>query len=488
MPKQQMNSADAAWLHMDRPTNLMVVNSILWFDEPMDIERGKEVVRERMVERFPRFRQRIVEPRTGVGLPYWEDDPNFDIDRHLHHIAVPAPGDRAALQKLVGDLISSPMDRSKPLWDTYVIDGYGAGMAHVTRTHHSIADGIALARLLLSMTDERPDAGFSPPADRPASRGRLGAVTGPLEAGAHLVGAAMHEGHEVLAHPRSELRGLAATTAKDGRALAKLLLTPPERDSVLRGELGARQAVAWTDDVTLEEVKAVGHATDTTVNDVLVAAITGALRRYLIDRDSLVDELRAMIPFNLRPLDQSLPRELGNRFGLVYLPLPTGIRGRRKRLEEVHRRMDSIKNSPEGAISYGILGLIGMTPPQIERRLIDLFTSKSTLILTNVPGPRQPVYFAGTRVAGIVPWVPAGGSIGLGVSIFSYDGKVMLGVRADTRLVSDPEEIIESFKRELDELTHLGKRPTSPPAAPATAKSGGRDAETARPLAGDRSG
>jgi diacylglycerol O-acyltransferase / wax synthase len=246
--------------------------------------------------------------------------------------------------------------------------------------------------------------------------------------------------------------------------------------------------VAWIDDISLDDVRAVGDATDTTVNDVLVAAVTGALRRYLVDRDSLVDELRAMIPFNLRPLDQPLPRELGNRFGLVYLQLPTGIRGRRRRLDEVHRRMDSIKNSPEGAVSYGILGLIGMTPPQIERRLIDLFTSKSTLVLTNVPGPRQPVYFAGTRVAGIVPWVPAGGSIGLGVSIFSYDGKVTLGVRADTGLVSDPEENIETFKRELEELTHLGKRPTSPPATPATAKHGGRGAEVARPLAGERSG
>jgi diacylglycerol O-acyltransferase / wax synthase len=128
MSKQQMNSADAAWLHMDRPTNLMVVNSVLWFEEPMDLERGREVVRERLVERFPRFRQRIVEPRGGLGLPYWEDDPNFDLDRHLHHIAVPAQGDRFALQELVGEIISTPMDRPKPLWDIYVIDGYDSGM------------------------------------------------------------------------------------------------------------------------------------------------------------------------------------------------------------------------------------------------------------------------------------------------------------------------------------------------------------------------
>ncbi len=463
MSKQQMNSADAAWLHMDRPTNLMVVNSVLWFEEPMDLERGRDVVRERLVERFPRFRQRIVEPRTGVGLPYWEDDPNFDLDRHLHHLALPAPGDRKALQELVGDLISTPLDRSKPLWDIYTIDGYGWGMAQVTRMHHSIADGIALARVLFSMTDERPDAGIGPPADRPATRGRLASITRPLTAGAHLAGAAMHEGFDVLTHPASELPELAATTVEDSRALAKLLLTPAERETVLRGALGARQRVSWTDRIALEDVKTIGHATGTTVNDVLVAAMTGALRRYLIDHRSLVDELRAMVPFNLRPLDRPLPRELGNRFGLVYLQLPVGIRGRRRRLEEVHRRMDAIKHSPEGAVSYGILGLIGLTPPQVERRLVDMFASKSTLVLTNVPGPRQPVYFAGTRVAGVIPWVPAGGSIGLGASIFSYDGRVTVGLRADAGLIADPGPIIESFQHELEEMAHLGKSPKPRP-------------------------
>ncbi len=457
-----MHSADAAWLHMDRPTNLMVVNSVLWFDEPMDLDRGREVVRERLVEAFPRFRQRIVEPRAGVGLPYWEDDPNFDLDRHLHHIALPAPGDSRALQALVGDLMSSPLDRSKPLWDIYVIDGYGAGMAQMSRFHHSIADGIALARVLLSMTDQRPDAGIGSPARGPTDRGRLDGLTRPLAAGAHVIGAAANEGLELLAHPRSQLSGLVGTTAKDSRALAKLLLTPPEHENALRGRLGVRQTVSWSDRIALDDVKAIGRATGTTVNDVLVAATTGALRRYLIDRRSLVDELRAMVPFNLRPLDQPLPRDLGNQFGLVYLQLPVGIRGRRRRLAEVHRQMDAIKHSPEGAVSYGILGVIGLTPPQIERRLVDLFASKSSLILTNVPGPREPVYFAGTRVAGVIPWVPAGGSIALGVSIFSYAGRVTVGLRADAGIVSEPGAIIDAFEDELEKLAALTPRAGSP--------------------------
>ncbi len=480
MIKQQMASPDAAWLHMDRPTNLMVVNSVLWFAEPMDIERGREIVRERLVERFPRFRQRVVEPRSGVGLPYWEEDPHFDLDRHLHHIALPAPGDTRALQELVGDLISTPLDRSKPLWDIYVIDGYRGGMAQVTRMHHSIADGIALARVLLSMTDERPDAGIGPSTEEPVAPGRLEALRRPLAAGAHLLGAAAHEGVEVLTHPGSELRGLAATTAEDSRALAKLLLTPSDHDNALRGELGVRQRVTWTDRIVLDDVKAIGHATGTTVNDVLVAAMTGALRRYLIDRHSLVSELRAMVPFNLRPLDQPLPRDLGNRFGLVYLELPVGIRGRRQRLQEVHRRMDSIKHSPEGAVAYGILGLIGLTPPQIEQRLVDMFASKCTLVLTNVPGPRQPVYFAGARVAGVIPWVPAGGSIGLGVSIFSYDGRVTVGLRVDAGIITEPDAIVAALEHELEELAQLASPPKPQRRPRPAAKRGTRPAGATR--------
>ncbi|MGZ4345517.1 MAG: WS/DGAT/MGAT family O-acyltransferase [Solirubrobacteraceae bacterium] len=465
MGAQQMANADAAWLHMDRPTNLMVVNSLLWFDEPLDRERGEQILRERLVERFPRFRQLVIEPRLGLGVPHWEDDPNFDLRRHLHHIAVPAPGDRAALEDLVSELITVPLDRSKPLWDVYEVDGYGSGMALVTRMHHCIADGIALARVLLSLTDEQPDAGIEPEASGGSRRSRLGAVTGSVAAGAHFAESALHEGFEILGHPRSELGSLAGRSAADARALRKLLLTGGDVPSALKAELGVMQRVTWSEPTSLQEIKDIGHGTGTTVNDVLVAAITGAVHRYLSRRHALVDEIRAMVPFNLRPLDQPLPRELGNRFGLVYLNLPTGIRGPRARLDAVHRQMEEIKHSPEGALAYGILGLIGMTPSEVERRLIDIFSDKVTMVLTNVPGPPRPVYFAGTPLAGVLGWVPAGGNIGVGVSIFSYNGGVTVGLRVDAGLVPDPETIIEYYEHELEILARLRRRPPRTTAA-----------------------
>jgi diacylglycerol O-acyltransferase / wax synthase len=474
MSAQRMNNADAAWLHMDRPTNLMVVNSVLWFDEPVDLERSKEVLAARLVARFPRFHQRIVEPQFGIGVPSWEDDPNFDLDRHIHHIALPAPGDKATLEKLVGDLMVTPLDRSKPLWDTYLVEGYGQGMAMISRMHHCIADGIALSRVLLSLTDAQPDAGIAPEEDHADGRGLLGSLAAPVKVGAHLAEAGVHEGIEILTHPASELTALAARGTAEGRALGKLLLTGSDAKTVFRGELGVARRVTWSERMPLDEIKAIGHATGTTVNDVLVAAMTGALHRYLSGRDSLVKEIRTMIPFNLRPLDKPLPRDLGNRFGLVYLTLPVGIADPAKRLVEVHQRMEAIKHSPESVLSYGILEVLGLTPPQIEQRLLDVFAQKVTAVMTNVPGPREPLYFAGTELAGVVGWVPAAGSIGMGMSIFSYNGGVTVGFQVDARLIPDPEKIIGDFEREVQALKELatqrrGKTPRrkAPAKAPA---------------------
>ena len=162
MSAQRMSNADAAWLHMDRPTNLMVVNSVLWFDEPVDLIRTREVIAHRWSNASAISSARRG-GSPGLGLPTWEDDPNFELDRHIHHLTLRRPGDRRTLEALVSDLMMSPLDRTKPLWDTYLIDGYGEGMALVTRMHHCIADGIALSRLLLSLTDSAPDAGIAPP-------------------------------------------------------------------------------------------------------------------------------------------------------------------------------------------------------------------------------------------------------------------------------------------------------------------------------------
>jgi len=454
MSAQRMSNADAAWLHMDRPTNLMVVNALLWFEEPVDVGRVKEVLRSRLVEPFPRFRQLVAEPRLGIGVPSWEDDPSFDLDRHVHHLGLPAPGDKQALEELVGDLIVSPLDRGKPLWDMYLVDGFGGGMAMISRIHHCIADGIALSRVLLSLTDAHPDAGIASPREI-VGRGLLGSIAAPIKAGAQVAQAGVHEGIEVLTHPTSELPALASRGTADAATLAKLLLTRADAKTVLSAKLTVSRRVTWSDRMPLDAIKAIGHATGTTVNDVLTTAMTGALRRYLLGRDSLVDEIRTMVPYNLRAPDEPLPRELGNRFGLVYLTLPVGIADPADRLAEVHRRMDAIKHSREGGLSYAILEAVGRTPHQIEQSLLDVFAQKTSAVLTNVQGPSEPVYLAGSKIAGVVPWVPAAGTIGMGINIFSYNGGVTVGLQVDAGLVPDPGAIIADYEREVDTLRQL---------------------------------
>jgi WS/DGAT/MGAT family acyltransferase len=458
---QRMSSADAAWLHMDRPTNLMVITSALWFDERVDWAKAREVLRARLVEPFPRFRQRVVEGRAPLSGPHWEHDPQFDLDSHVHQVGLPHPGDRTALEQLVADLIASPLDRSKPLWHFHFIDGYGSGSAILVRMHHCIADGIALAQVLLSLTDAGHDPRFAPAGDeQPRSRGHgaAGALLAPARAvyaAARDAGEAIaHEAIKVARHP-AELTDLAVAARADAQALAEMLLRGTDEPTPLKGRLGISQRVAWSAPIPLGHVKALGHRMDATVNDVLLSAMAGALRTYLRRRGGLVDAVTAFVPFNLRPLDQPLSPDLGNRFGLVFLSLPVGIGDRRRRLAEVHQRMDEIKHSPEGAVSYGLLEAIGRTPVQVEKRLVELFSAKGTAVITNVPGPRKQVHFAGSPVRGVLVWAPRSGSVAMSVAIFSYAGEITVGLMVDEGLIPDPESIVASFGREVEALARL---------------------------------
>jgi diacylglycerol O-acyltransferase / wax synthase len=462
--RERMGSADAAWLRMDRPTNLMIINSVLLFDEPLDPERVRGLIEERLVSRYPRFSQRVVESSGPRGGAFWEDDASFDLDLHFHRRALPAPGDRDALEALVGDIMSEPLDRAKPLWNVYLIEGYGEGSALYVRMHHCIADGIALARVMLSLTDSSPDAGIAPAEPgTPAENGTplVSRVTRPVAGAVHAARAAtsavVHEGFEALFHPTEELDRIGGLARTDSRALAHVFLRSGDAATAFKGELGVARRVAWSDPMPLDEVKAIAHANGVTVNDVLVAAMTGAMREYLRTHDSLVDEIRAFVPFNLRPLDQPLPASLGNKFGLVLLPLPVGARTAAARLRQVKRHMDEIKNSPEGAIAYGVLELMGQTPAQVEAAILDLFSAKGTAVITNVPGPREPVYLAGVAVSAVAVWAPTSGSVSMSVSLFSYNGQVTVGVMCDAGLVPDPGLLVDGYGAELRALARTGR-------------------------------
>jgi diacylglycerol O-acyltransferase / wax synthase len=446
---------------MDRPTNLMVINSVELFDEPPDWERVKEIIQSRLVDRYPRFRQRVVQSRLPLGLPRWEDDPDYALEHHVHRFRLAPPGDRAALEELVGDLMTMPLDRNRPLWQTYLVDGFGDGAAIINRVHHCIADGIALAGVMLSLTDADPDAAIARPARarRPArAGGLLPGVTRSsrrtLAAGAHVGGAAIRHGAVLVTSP-SHAASVADGVARDAATAARLLLTPADPASAIKGDPGISRRVAWSDPLRLDQVKEIAHSHDATVNDVLLAALSGGLRHYLRERRAPVREIQAMVPVNLRPLDQPVPRDLGNKFGLVFLPLPVGVSGSYRRLVEVHKRMGEIKGGRDGPVSYGLLSATGRTPEPVERRIVDLFTGKGTAIVTDVPGPSEPVYLAGTPVRTVLVWAPTSGHIGMSVSIFSYRDEVTVGLMVDGALIPGPDHLVAQLELELEALAQL---------------------------------
>jgi WS/DGAT/MGAT family acyltransferase len=314
--------------------------------------------------------------------------------------------------------MATPFDPERPRWDLYLVEGYGPGCAIVCRVHHCIADGIGVARVLLSLTDHTPEP--------------MHGVTAPIGA----------------RQPR-QLRQLVRAARGYTRVLAKSLLTGPDADTRLKGVLGVAQRAATTRPIRLADVKRTGHAAGSTVNDVVLSAVTGALRTYLLERDGPVAEIRASVPVNLRPLSEPIPRQLGNKFGLALLPLPLGLHDPQERLAEVHRRMAEIKDSPEAAVSYGTLRVAGLMPLAIERAIIDVLTARASAVITDVPGPPYVVYLAGTPVRGMAAWAPKPGSISMSVTIFSYNGELTVSLAADAGLIPDPERILAGVEDEL---------------------------------------
>ncbi|QRK12867.1 wax ester/triacylglycerol synthase family O-acyltransferase [Archangium violaceum] len=461
---ERMHHADAAWLQMEEPTSLMVITAVLWFDEPVHLERLKDVVRERLVERYPRFRQRVV-PGGLWGSARWEDDADFRLENHLRRTRLPAPGGRAALEALVSESMSTPLDSSRPLWSLHVIQDHAAGGALLLRVHHCIADGISLARVLLALTDEHA-AGGGRREDFEEAEDASGRLARLLRGARTVMGstrAAWKRGAELLAEP-IQLMDLAVEGARSASALSRLLTLMQDPPSPFTGELGREKRVAWSQPVPVGKVREIGHGSGSTVNDVVMAVVAGMLRRYVEARGQSPEDVRAVVPVNLRPLREPLPRELGNRFGVVFLPLPLGLADPVERLWALKRRMDGLKRSPEAAVVFGMLSAAGMAPAPVERMAVDVMRKKASLVLTNVPGPKRPVYLAGARLAGVMFWVPMAARLGLGLSIFSYAGHVTLGVAADAGLVPEPRELIADFEEELDALAEaVRKAGRSPP-------------------------
>jgi diacylglycerol O-acyltransferase len=443
--REPLSGMDTAMLRLEMPTNLMVINGVMILGAPVAFDDLRAVIRNRLLA-IPRFRQRLV-PATGpLSTPRWEDDADFDIDNHLHRLTLPPPADQEALQDLVSEMASIPLDRSRPLWQFYLVEGYGPGCALICRIHHSIGDGISLIEVLLSITDTEP--GILP--GLPAAR----RVEGPRMGRRRRVRKLLRRGLSLAAHP-GRVRSFVTRGRRLASALEDILLSPPDSRTAFKGDLGLSKRVAWSGPIPLVEVKAIGRSLDGTVNDVLLAAASGALRRYLQGRGGTTDgiELHAAVPVNLRGAGTA--GRLGNRVGTIFAPLPVGVADPVQRLEAVRRSMDGLKRSSQAPATFAAMRALGRTSPPVQRAVVGIMGSRATAIMTNVVGPREPRYLAGVPLEALLFWVPKTGGLTMGVSILSYAGQVRLGVITDEGLVPDPEAIVAAFHAEFDELLAL---------------------------------
>lgn len=460
MSGEPMSGIDLAWLRMERATNRMTIVAVLILEGRVTRARLRALLAERLL-RFERFRELPAQDALGTR---WVTDPHFDLDRHLRPLRLPPRSGQHQLEQAAGKLASAQLDPAHPLWQIHLVERFGKGSAVIARFHHCYADGIALMRVLLSLTDASPGqiAPAAPPAVRSNSNAGLLSLIAPLtglvgsamatvqragQGAADLVGASLR----ALAHPDQ-----AAALAKQGavalRELADITLLPEDPPTPLKRKLGSHKHVAWAQPLSFMEVKTVAAALDCTINDVLLAGVAGALGAHLSQRGTPTAGLtiRALVPVNLRPAQEQ--PQLGNQFGLVFANLPVGEHNPLARVYAVHQDMTRLKHSSQALVALWLLTAMGLLPGVVEERAIELFTSKSSVVVSNVPGPREPLYLAGARIAQQFFWVPQAGSIGVGVSLLTYGGRVHFGLMADRNLIADPGDVARRFNQEFERL------------------------------------
>ncbi len=462
---QRMSAVDTAWLRMDRPDNSMMIVGVTVTEGRIRLAAFRRVIQRRLLH-FDRFRHRPVADALGAS---WVEDEDFDLDWHVRSIALPEPGDQPALEALVGELASTALDPARPRWQMHLVEHYCGGSAWILRLHHCYADGIAMVRVLLSMTEDargRPLA--EPPHGERRARGRrahappdlplldwIGRLSAPA---GDLVQSALAEGGKLLEQGLQQMlhpdrAGVAALHASGMLGeFAKTLAMPDDPTTALRGTMCGTKRVAWAAPLPLAEVRTVGKALGCTINDVLMATVAGALGSHLRERDALYAgvTIRAAVPVNLRRADD--PMSLGNRFGMMFVELPVGLRNPLERLYAVHATMDRLKGSMQPPMVLTVLGALGLMPAGVQDTVVELFSRKGSAVVSNVPGPAEPLFLCGQRVSEMYFWVPQAGSMGVGVSLFSYAGQVHIGMIADRSLVPVPAEVVGRFAHEFEQL------------------------------------
>jgi diacylglycerol O-acyltransferase / wax synthase len=457
---QRLSTLDASFLHVEDDANLMHIGSVGIFDGPSpSIDDFRAMVAGKL-PLVPRYRQHVREVPLQFGRPVWTDDPDFQLDYHVRHTALPAPGGRAELRNLVGRIMAQRLDRGKPLWELWVVEAVeGGNWALVSKIHHALVDGISGTDLLSVLLDTEPQP--SPPvADSWHPDGEPGPLRLLVRTAVDYASSPAEQFRTAASMARTPLRVAerAAGSAKGLASLARRGVRPGPR-SVLVGRIGPHRRYAWTS-AALDDVKAVKTAFGASVNDVVLAAVTCGYRDLLLSHGEEVEgrTVRSLVPVSVR--SPGTRGDYDNQVSAMFAELPVGIIDPVERLESLREQMSQLKASGQAVAAEALTSLSGFAPPlllALGTRLAFRTAHRANrtpveTVTTNVPGPQQPLYALGRRMLAAYPYVPLASPLRVGVAIFSYDGELTFGVTGDRNSIPDVEVVARGIDAGLQEL------------------------------------
>ncbi|MET0973167.1 MAG: wax ester/triacylglycerol synthase family O-acyltransferase [Thermoleophilaceae bacterium] len=459
--KDRLTAIDASFLHQEKQASHMHVGALVVFEgPPPSREDFCDHLRARL-RLVPRYRQKLAFPRLEMGRPFWVDDPSFNLDYHVRHTALPKPGSEEQLRHLVGRIFSQRLDRSKPLWELWVVQGLeDSRFALISKTHHALVDGVAGVDIATVMFDLSPvpselpeDDGWSaepePSSAELVAEGVKGLLRTPFSLAGQAIGAAQRPG-ATLEKAREAAEGV-------GEVVWAGLNPAP--DVPLNVEIGPHRRVWWVES-RLADFKEIKNALGGTVNDAVLTVVSGALGRWLRDRGVRTEglELRALVPVSIRA--EGDHGELGNRIAAMRGPLPVYVRDPVERHAIVREGMGSLKESKQALGAEVIAGLQDFAPPTLlaQASRLNFSTRLFNLIVTNVPGPQFPLYLLGREMERIVPIAFLPENHALALAIMSYNGKVDFGLLADYDAMPDLDVLGGYLEDSLAELLKAARK------------------------------
>jgi len=448
----RISALDATFLELEKAGARLHVASVTVFDGPAPSWDELRVLVEARLHLVPRFRQRLAEVPLDQGRPVWVDDPHFNLRYHLRHAGLPAPGSDSQLEVLAGRLFAQRLDRTKPLWEMWLVDRLrSGGFALIAKSHHALVDGISAVDITTVLFDSEPDAPPAPTAD--------GAwVARPLPTPAQLLSDALLEratrpgelAHAVLDTPRRIAERARERLQAGALAFAGRGPAPP---SPLNVKVGPHRRYTWVD-AELSQLRAIKDSLGGTVNDVVLAVVAGALGRYLprrgVDTRGLV--LRALVPIAVHA--DSEHGVLGNEVAPMAVSLPVGIEDPVEQYAAICAAAAELDDAPGAVGARSLTELAGLASPTIMSQAARLQQSQRgfNLVVTNVPGPQHPLYLLGRRLRALYPVVPITGRQALGIAVMSYDGRLGFGLLADPDALADIDVLANDLRAAIEAL------------------------------------